>query len=137
MPRELKRKIVEDPILKTRVMFLLGCDYLEMAKELKKLKLDVDEDYFKNAEGAQLNFVGRGYDNPMRVVWVEHSGKTPEAIGVAAHEIFHLVVRICEWKGIPITAQNNQDETAAYLQDFYMCKYIDLLYKKPKRKNIT
>jgi len=56
--------------------------------------------------------------------------KTPYWLGVVAHELTHHVVRICSWKGIPFDGKNNNDETFAYLMDFYTKSLFEHIKKK-------
>ena len=54
-----------------------------------------------------------------------------DKIGVLAHETIHAVVRILDWKGIPYSSTDNQDETFAYLNDYFISNFI-YYYKKKK-----
>ena len=134
-----KKKVkftVDDPIFKTETLFLLGYDNTAMAKEMiKRGAYDFNAEELQNSTGAQL--VVREYTDDkkrfyksVRVVWVESWGKTPECIGVIAHEIFHLVITICSFKEVHVNEEDN--ETGAYLMDFYMRQAMGhLLNKKP------
>ena len=129
----MKKKFkVEDKVFKTEVLFLCGYSHIEMANEMKNLGVkDFDVDFFKHADGSQMFFrEDSGVNSPFRVVWLRYFTKSPYCIGTASHEIFHLVVRICDDKGIPIDRSNNSDETGAYLQDFYMRHFIGKLFNK-------
>lgn len=129
-----KRKatfVLKDPIFKTSTLFLCGYTHTEMAKRLEKEGVkDLDVDYFKEADGSQMRFTEETADSSFRVVWLRTFEKTPQSIATASHEIFHLVVRICDHKGIPITSEYNADETPAYLHDFYMRYFIGKLLNK-------
>ena len=136
----LKKKFIKEPIYKTEVMFLGNCDYKQMAEVIRKRGYDIDEEYFKDSDGAQLNFIDK--ENGIRIVWFESLKKDADSIGVAVHEIFHLVVRILDWKGIIITPEKNLDEVGAYLIEYYFREFYKFLYEKPKlqktiRKNLA
>lgn len=86
--------------------------------------------------GTQLTFDC----SPWRVVWIEKFSKQPEDMGNLCHEIFHLVVRVCRDKQIPIVANIETgevgDESAAYLFDFFLRETLKnvAVDKKKKRK---
>lgn len=121
-----KKFMVKEPVFKTETLFLCGYSHEEMWEELKKRGVeDFDINYFKYASGTSIFF--NGVPSPFRLVWLRHFDKTPECIGTASHEIFHHVIRICDFKGIPITSKDNADETGAYLHDFYMRNFIGKL----------
>jgi hypothetical protein len=71
-----------------------------------------------------------------RIVWVRHLSMSPEHLGTLMHELFHLVVRVCRDKGVPIVAniQNGAvgDEAASYLFDFYARCSIEEIKRKSK-----
>ncbi len=125
-----KKFIVQEPVFKTQTLFLCGYSHVEMIKVLKSIGsiTELDEEYFSNAGGSQINVETK--NNFFRTIWLREFKKTPECIGTAAHEIFHLVVRICDDKGIPLTREENADETGAYLEDFYMRHFIGKLFNK-------
>ena len=123
--KKLKVFSVKEPIFKTEPLFVYGCSYEQMHRYLRrrfktaKLKeKEVNED---PGTASTIRFSGP----PWRVVWFEKINKRSlESHGEIVHELFHLVVRICEDKGIPIKANIETgecgDETAAYLMDFFM-----------------
>lgn len=122
---------IKDPIFKTTTLFLCGYSHIEMGKRLEKEGVkDLDVDYFKEADGSQMRFTEEDANSSFRVVWLRYFEKTPQCIATASHEIFHLVVRICDHKGVPITPEYNADETGAYLHDFYMRYFVGKLLNK-------
>lgn len=130
---KLRKKIIEEPIYKTTVIFLAGCDYKKMCEVVRKTGNYIDdEDYFKYSDGANLNF--NKSDNPIRLVWVESLKKDPCNLGVVVHEIFHLVVRILDTKGIIIEEYNNHDEAGAYLIDYYFREFYKFLTEPNGKK---
>lgn len=119
-----KSFIVEDQVFKTQVLFLCGYSHKEMEIDLKRRGVkSVDCDYFRDANGSAM-FFDEEDGGPFNVVWLRNFDDSPVSIGCAAHEIFHLVIRICDRKGIPVLRENNSDETGAYLHDFYMRNLI-------------
>lgn len=124
-----KKFIIEEPIFKTMTLFMLGYSKEEMGREVKRRGVeDFDVDYFSDTEGTSIFF--KDIDYPFRFVWIKYFDKTPDSIGTLSHEILHLVLRICEYKGIPVTTEYNADETVAYLLDFYMRRALEKLFNK-------
>ena len=120
-----KKKLLKEPIFKTETLYLIGYSHEELSKELEKRGLEIDKDYFKNADGGAITEMD--LDEPLRCIWIRDSKITPELLGTLAHEITHHVLRILDWKGIPVTVQYNADETMAYLVDYYMRNAISLI----------
>jgi hypothetical protein len=118
----MKEFTIDEHIFKTSTVFLIGCSSKEFQKRLKRL-------------GGKTNFVD-GYicgtvipssEGYFRIVWVEDK----KDIGGIIHELTHLVVRICNDKGVPIKANIETgdcgDETFAYLMEFYTNQIIKKL----------
>ena len=130
-----KTLYISEPVFKTETLLIWDCNSKELGKFLEKKHNVVDFEYkhYANADGTVIQL-----DNyPYRVVWFEEVKLTPYWLGVVAHELAHHVVRICNWKGIPFDGRDNNDETFAYLMDFYMKSLMDEIYKKrkcPKKK---
>lgn len=109
----MRRFSIEEHVFKTEPLFLLGCDHATAARYLKRayhLTLD--------AYDGQLGTMYTFPRAPHRIVWCETL-----AVGPVLHEVFHLVTRICQDKGVPIVAHHpdgtNGDEPAAYLFEFF------------------
>jgi len=109
---------VDDPVFKTKPLFVLGCSYPELAAYLHgryRINLKPEEGIC----GIMLTFARP----PWRVVWVERISKRPKDLGPLLHELFHLVTRICGDKSVPIyhhiTTGECGDETAAYLYEYF------------------
>ena len=108
---------IDDPMFKTAPLFVMSCSFDEFARYMRK--------HFKIDVGLNVQQAGQMFTfdkSPWRVVWVQHRPDNVRRLGTLLHEIFHLVTRICQDKGIPIKAQideGNGDETAAYLFDFF------------------
>lgn len=111
---------ITDPIFRTEPLFVTDCTVNELSKYLwRRFKIKWDASEWKTVSGTQLTF-----DKPrLRVVYFEKMNKSPDNLGTLVHELFHLTVRICRDKGIPIIAniQTGEcgDESAAYIQDFF------------------
>lgn len=117
MPRTPKVFTIDDPIFKTEPLFVVGCSHAEMAAYLKK-RFGVPVDSGKGQWAGQMLTFSVA---PWRVVWIADRGNA--GLPTALHEIFHLVTRICQDKGVPIVAHHpnwdNGDETAAYLFEYF------------------
>jgi hypothetical protein len=119
----MKTFFIKEPIFKTRTLFIGNCSWKEVVKYLKKYKIKEDE----NSEDGNTAGTYRFYNKNticFRMIYTERMNKSPEDIAILVHEIFHLVVRICDWKGVPIYANGTEgecgDETAAYLTEFFV-----------------
>lgn len=115
--------VVSDDVFKTSVLFVFNCD----AKAFEKVAARRGVEW--KASGYVCGTVVPGKDGQFfRIVWVEKVSTKPEDMGTLAHEIMHLVVRICQDKGVPICAniQTGEcgDETAAYLVEFYTMRCL-------------
>ncbi len=114
---------IEDPLFKTEPLFIGNCT-AEQANAYLRKRFGVEGDIAERTAGMMLTFSSRP---PWRVVWVaklnRHSARN---VAELAHEIFHLVTRICADRGIPIVAHHpdglNGDETAAFLMEFFMMR---------------
>lgn len=108
---------IRDPIFKTTPLFVVGCPAEELDRYLRRYR--VTAGLPSSVSGSMFTFDR----SPWRVVWVEQTPMDVQTLGVLLHEIFHLVTRICQDKGIPIKAQlleeGTGDETAAYLYDYF------------------
>lgn len=105
---------VKEPLFKVEPLFVLGCDPDQLAQYFHKRRFRVDVSMPQGLAGMMMTF-----DRvPWRVVWTRGVDAP-----VALHEVFHLVTRICQDRGIPIRAQdadgNLGDEPAAYLFEFF------------------
>jgi len=127
---------INDKIFKTRVVVIANCNPKECNEELKGMK----NKYF--VEDKDSNLAGRlvqANHGLWRILYMPTLNLRQESRGVLAHELFHLVVRICEDKGVPITAniQTGQcgDETGAYMLEYYYNEIIDLYKKATARKS--
>lgn len=118
---------VKDKVFKVEPLFVMDCTYEQLRTYLRKeFKVKAQEVDGKMA-GMMLTF---SRSTPWRVVWVRRR-KDVECL---AHEIFHLVTRICQDKGIPIVAHHpngdNGDETAAYMYEHYFVKAMKKIKKR-------
>ncbi len=105
---------VEEPVFKTEPLFVVVCSHEALASYLKH-RFHVTTDPAFELAGQMLTF----HRPPWRVVWVKRDGD----LAVALHEVFHLVTRICQDKGVSIVAHHqngeNGDEAAAHLFEFF------------------
>jgi len=105
-------KIRED-VFKTEPLFILDCNWDKFSKYIKKnYNIEIEED------NDQCGTVVTLKRSPWRIVWTDKLNRN-----TLLHELFHLVTRICQDKGVPIIAHhpngNCGDETAAYLFEFF------------------
>lgn len=133
MKKKLKHIEVNCPVFKADLHFVTDCDYQELNKYCKK-HFDLDKDdhfeWLNDADGTTFTLKSDDGNSLYRVVWVESFSMNHSKIGVLAHEITHAVVRLLENKGIPFTSHDNQDETFAYLMDYFISNFIHDYYKK-------
>mgnify|MGYP001613000367 FL=1 len=110
---------IVDPVFKTEPVFIGNCTAEEATAYLLK-RFRVRADIPSGLGGTTLTFACP----PWRVVWVRRMSRAPGDFCVFVHEVFHLVTRICQDKGIPVIAHHpdgmNGDETAAYLLEFFI-----------------
>lgn len=107
---------IKDDVFKTKPLFVIGCSFQKLERYLKRFNVKPGE--YVDQAGQMFTF-GK---SPWRVVWVEKLPTTIPTLGILLHEIYHLVTRICQDKGIRIQAHidtDSGDETAAYLYEFF------------------
>ena len=108
-----------EPIFKSETLFILGCSFETFARLLKR-RYRCDAGDFIGQCGQTFRFPDR---SPWRCVWTS----TTET-SVILHEVFHLVTRICQDKGVPIVAHHpngeSGDETATYLFEYYATRVL-------------
>ena len=114
---------LKDSFFHTEPLVIAGCTSQHLEQYLrKKYKWNVDVD--SDVEGTVL----RRYSAPYRVVWFKKVPRNDDGWGTVVHELFHLVVRICNDKQIPIKAEIESgecgDEAAAYILEgfFIQCR---------------
>lgn len=105
---------VHDPVFKTAVLFVIGCEFQQFHGYMRKRwRYDAGDD------AGQIGQMFTLSKTPWRVVWC----KRPKA-AVIVHEIFHLVTRICQDRGVRIIAHDeaghSSDETGAFLMEFFV-----------------
>ena len=125
MSKKLKHIEVNIPVFKADIHYIVDCDYKELNRYCKK-KFELSEDYnFDNLENADGAFLTLKKENTIeRIVWLEEFSMSHSRLGVLVHETTHAVIRLLEWKGIPYSSENNQDETFAYLMDYAISNFI-------------
>ena len=104
---------VTEPVFKTEPLFIIDCTHEALDAYLHRR--------FRISAGENCGQIGQMFTfqkRPWRVVWSQKA-----SLPVVLHELFHLVTRICQDKGVPIRAHNEHgeigDETAAYLYEFF------------------
>ena len=110
---------VEEPAFKIEPLFVLGAEPDQLRAYVRRRGWSVDLGPIGERHQTPLAGSLFTFDRvPWRVVWTRKLDA-----GVALHETFHLVTRICHDRGIPIRAYDERgdhgDETAAYLFEFF------------------
>lgn len=127
---------IGEPVYGTDTLFLSDCTHEEVVNYLKK-EWNHEIDYQHTANGQMIT-IRRGR-TVHRIVWIKELSANPYWVGVAAHEVFHLIVRVCYRVGIPIRDSfqetgENADEAAAYLHEFYLQRYLEEVEKIINKK---
>lgn len=118
-------------MFQTEPFFMVGYSWNEAIKYLKK-RFDVEmEEEEVNAGGSEtMASVWNFHSEPYHVVWFKSFKKSsPEDISALAHELTHLVIRICEDKGIALKAKHPEteevlDEPPAYMLGFFVKEFL-------------
>ncbi|MGH9257362.1 MAG: hypothetical protein ACRD3C_22610 [Vicinamibacterales bacterium] len=110
---------VLEPAFKVEPLFVLGAQPDQARALFRRRRFRVDLGNIGERDDTCLAGQMFSFDRtPWHVVWTRHLDA-----GVALHETFHLVTRICHDRGIPIRAYDERgdhgDETAAYLFEFF------------------
>lgn len=131
----MKSFAIEEKVFKTNPYFVFGCTGEELKKEMNKQGVEIDA---PTSYGTQITTKDKKGRN-VRILWVEDIPRSIEAVAALTHEIFHLVVRICRDKQVPIISNIETgecgDETAAYLMEFFYEEAMKRLKKKSKAKS--
>lgn len=132
---------IEEPVFKTSTMFIFNCGP-DRFKRIACRKMELKESEFErppNGISGTVHTLWNKDDSLRgRVVWVEKiDPKSPQDVAGLGHEIFHLVVRICRAKGIPIIANLEDgsvgDEPPAYLTEFYMNRCLTEIGRRSRK----
>jgi hypothetical protein len=121
---------IEEKVFKTEPLIIYNCSYEKLYQFLmKKYKVELKKDD-NPGSATMLDFD----KSPWRVLWFKELKNKSEDLGEIVHEIFHLVVKICEDKQVPIISyiQTGEcgDETGAYLIDFFFREIYKKIYNK-------
>lgn len=121
----MKKIEIKDSVFKTAVVFIYNCSQKELNKYLKSVGAREIEE-----KDNTLGCLCRTKEGIYRIIYVEKfNKKNVEDNAVLIHELFHLVIRICEDKGVPnvsnIQTGDCGDETGAYLIEFYYNSIIN------------
>lgn len=116
---------LQDNVFKTEPIVIGNCSFDQLTKWVKaRFPNYKPEETDASVCGTVLSLShGRHFG---RIVWVKDLSRKPEDLGVLLHELFHLVVRVMQDKGVPIVDKLrgegfvwNGDESAAYLYECY------------------
>lgn len=118
----MKSFVIAEPVFRTETLFVVGCSFDAFKAYLKRRSGRDAGDYVGQC-GQMFTFDDKcaaeknGPCPVFRCVW-----SVRREFPIVLHEIFHLVTRICQDKGIPIKAYTElgcEDEPAAYLFEFF------------------
>lgn len=112
-------KIIND-IFKLEILVVANCTTKEANKYLKK----IDNKWFIECDTRDtVGQLVRAFHGQYRIIYLEKLNKSQQSRAELVHELFHLVIRICDDKGVPnvpnIHTGHCGDETGAYLIEYY------------------
>lgn len=119
---------IKDDIFKTEVLIIFNASVKEANKYLEK----IGNKYLIGDDNNVLAQLVRTNNGLYRIIYFKKLNKNKEPLANLVHELFHLVIRICDDKGVPNIARIEEngycgDETGAYLIEFYYNKIIEKL----------
>lgn len=126
----------DDKLFKARVHFICNCTPEECNNYLKKKKNKylLHDNFTENMTGTVIPANHGMY----RIVYLPKFNLGQEMRATLVHELFHLVVRMCGDKGVPIISniQTGQvgDETGAYMLEYYYNEIVEQFKKATARK---
>ena len=117
-------KILND-IFKLEILVIANCSTKEANEYFKKIK----NKYFIEDDKNTVGQLVKAFHGQYRIIYLEKLNKSQRSRAELVHELFHLVIRICEDKGVPnvpnIHTGHCGDETGAYLIEFYYNKIME------------
>ena len=128
----MKRKVfcIEDKMFKTEPLFIINCTEEAAEKYLqRRFKVGFGRDKHNHASRATATVLHFN-KVPWRVLWIESFNRhKSEDIAELVHELTHLVIRICEDKGLVMMANHPEtgqvlDEPPAYMMDFFVHEFL-------------
>lgn len=133
--------IIREDVFKTNTLFLFGCDILFFKNYLKR-KYNIDEEIdgekivvedYQGVAGAMFTYEYK--KSTLRAVWVEDINRNKtEDLGTLVHELSHLVIAICDDRGVPISSRpfrgGHMCETPSYLLEYFFTECLKKLKKK-------
>lgn len=123
----MKKFFLTESVLRTGASVIIGCPYADVPKHLKRWFSN--ENFEDNsADGRVLRVQGQNGETEF-ILWLKKL-EGVEDIGCLAHEIFHLVTYMLEYRGFKLTDES--DEAYAHLTGYYMREILN--YALPKRK---
>lgn len=127
---------IENKLFKANVYFISNCTPDECRSFLKKKnnKYSLEPSFGSNMAGTII----RANNGLYRIIYMPKFNLGQESRGTLIHELFHLVVRLSEDKGLPIVSniQTGQvgDETSAYMIEYYYNEIVEQFKKATARK---
>ena len=122
----MRIKTFTDKLFHCKVRLFSGYDKGEVEKYVDK---DSKGKYFLKAEEEERVGFSFYYMNPdgegIHGIAIKFPGMHAPNLGIVAHEVGHVVFRMMEFAGIPISKEN--DETFLYLQSYWMEEILPIL----------
>ena len=130
----MKKFIVDNPVFKREVLVMTDCS----RKEANKYLLSLGNKLFFEESDDAIGGLCVGQEGVFNLMHLNTLSKDIDSMGCLVHEIAHLVVRLCEDKGVSVISniQNGGvgDEVFAYLSEFYFNEIMNKAFPK-KNKN--
>lgn len=128
----MKKFFLVEQVLRTGASIIIGCPYSDVPKHMKREFVGGNfEDC--TSDGRVLKVQGPRGETEF-VLWLNKLNNL-EDIGTLAHEIFHLVTYMLEYRGFKLSDES--DEAYAHLTGYYMREILNYAYpkqKKPRKK---
>lgn len=108
------------------VLFYANCTARKFLSHLKK-KHGITEEQVELQTNDTKTLGLVAYANEQFVFWIKHI----EDIASLIHELYHLGVKMFKYKGVPVTAEN--DEVMAYYMGYWVTRIMNVL----KEENVS
>jgi len=120
MSQRLRRFILQDGVIGTQIFVFIG-PYRALEQYAHHVKGEIPKDLAAHP-GAVWTWTAEGHE--VVCCFLRDVPRTPSTIGVLAHEGFHVVARVAEIVGIPVSSDT--EEWCAY----YLHWFIDQVLRR-------
>lgn len=129
-----------DKVFKTEPQVISNCSADEFSSYVSKIVKDFS--LGDNFRGVGVVICRENKEGTMnRFIWIHKLKRDPESIATLSHELFHLVLRVMDDKGVPVSSTLkvdntiwNGDEAASYLYEFYMHECLKKIFTNKQYK---